>query len=417
MLCSRIVQKSASLALSVGLLLSVACGGEEELPPPPRVEVRIVDATSGGAIGEAQVLLTQGGVSQPMHRTNGSGLLSIEIPPGRYEVRVQAAGYLAAPRPFLPAPALTAVEGQTVELEVGLDPRASPAPGTLSGRVLRAGAAVPGALVVAASTVERASFTDAEGRFVLLDLPPGDYRVEALLQGHGGEALPAVRVPDQTEELSLELSTAAGVAVSGTLGAGAGPTTVALAHAGTGEPVPGLEATATTDAGFSIPGVPPGRYRVRAFLEADALVVSPDLIRELEDLEVLVESAPPASIELPVAPSMEILSPTLTGTVGADAEFLWRAHPEATFYVVEVENVLGQNLWGGFDARGVPRFRVLGSSTRIRYGAQGSPTEPLHLGHAYRFRVYAGLDVTTGEIFRLVAASEELAGQFRVTAD
>lgn len=419
MLCSPAVRTRRSALAPLGLAVLLSCGGEtEETPPPPQLEVWISDAVTGGPIAEAYLTLSSGGVFQPMRRTDATGRWTGEVSAGVHELRVAARGYHPSPAPFRAALAAQASAGQTARIEVALDPRASSSDGLIEGRVTRGGSGVPGVLVTAAATVERAGLSDGEGRFVLLDLPLGDYRVEAHLGGHVAPAAEGVRAgAGEPGSANLELAAAAGVVVSGTLGAGAGPTRVGLAHGGTGEPVPGLEVAADSASGFSLGGVPPGRYRVRAFLEEDAQVLDPDLIRQREDLELEIQGEAPPALELPVAPSMLVLEPSASSTVSADASFRWSAHPDATFYVVEVRNVEGQLLWGGFDAFGSPKFRVVGSQTSIRYGAQGNPTEDLRPGHAYDFRVYAGVDVTTGEIFKLVGASEELTGRFRVSAN
>lgn len=419
MLCSPAVC-TRPLALSLlALSLPIACGGEDEAPPPPpALEVWIRDAVTGAPIAEAYVTVSSGGVFQAMQRTDAAGRWTGEVVAGMQEVLVAAPGYHPSPAPFRSPHSASAAAGQTARLEVALDPRPSASPGLILGRVTKDGAGVAGVLVTAAATVERAAVSDGEGRFVLLDLPLGDYRVEARLGGHVATPVEGRRVTAETPaEAELELVAAAGVAVSGSLGPGASATRVRLAHAATGAPVPGLEVAADPASAFSLGGVPPGRYRARAFLEDDALVLDPDLIRQQEDLELEIQDTAPAPIALPVAPSIAVLAPTGSSTVAALAEFRWTAHPDATFYVVEVRNTEGQLLWGGFDARGVPRFRVLGSTTSIRYGAQGNPTEALRPGYAYQFRVYAGLDVTTGEIFKLIGASEELAGRFRVSAN
>lgn len=417
MLCSRTVQKFALLPFSVGLLLSVGCGGEEEPPPPPVLEVRIVDATTGSPVAGAQVLEGRPGTGYQRHQTDAQGVWSGEVSAGLRDLRVEAPGFNSSPAPFTRLTTDVSSTGVTV-VGVELEPRPETHPGLLSGRVTLDGAPGAGVLVTAAATINRAGLTDAEGNFMLFDLPPGEYRVEARRRNFRLQSLSAVRVPATDAPLLLELSNDPGFSVTGTTSFSTTPTEVALQHYETGEPLPG--ATVSTDGGrFTIGGMPAGRYRVRAFLEEDDLVLSPDLIRTLEDLEVVLGDTDPIRVDVPSAPSMALLAPSATSTasVGSDFEFRWRPHEGATFYVVEVENAHGQVVWGGFDARGVPRFRVLGSSDRIRYGAQGSPIESLRPGNLYRFRVYAGLDVTTGEIFRLVAASEELAGQFRVNAE
>jgi hypothetical protein len=138
-------------------------------------------------------------------------------------------------------------------------------------------------------------------------------------------------------------------------------------------------------------------------------VLDPDLIRQRREPRVEITGTASAAVELPVADGIDGL---VARTSSGGASFSWQADPGADFYVVEVTNALGQVVWGGFDANRRPLFRVLGG-TEIDFGALVPAAEPLQSGRRYRLRVYGAIDTTTGTLFELVSASEELEGVFR----
>ena len=103
--------------------------------------------------------------------------------------------------------------------------------------------------------------------------------------------------------------------------------------------------------------------------------------------------------------------PASTSTVVAPPTFTWPSVPMANYYVVEVRDVLGEAItWGGFDARNNPRSPILAPNTSVQF--TGTPA--LSPGVLYSWRIYAAKDVTTGAQFELIAASEQLGGEFRV---
>jgi hypothetical protein len=156
-------------------------------------------------------------------------------------------------------------------------------------------------------------------------------------------------------------------------------------------------------------GVPEGDYRVVAYLEDDGRVLDPDLVRTRD--EPLFEAAGTASIsiDLPTAPSVEGLR-VETSSAASGVRFSWSPLPDADFYVVEVTTVLGQTIWGGFDAMRRPVFRVL-ARTDVVFGTTAQPTQQLESGRRYRVRVYAAVESLMGNLFELIGASEELDGE------
>lgn len=398
----------ASMALT--LIVPCACGGEE--PPAPAVlRFLVSDAASGSPLTGAEITLEPGGEAQS---TDGAGQLQLEVAPGSYRFRVQAAGHLPAPRPLGPAAIAVAVQGQTVEVLVPLDPRpGAVAGGTIRGRVTLAGAPAEGVLVVAAATTHFSAFTDAAGTFRLLGVAPNTYRVQAYRGGHVSTLQDRVQIAagGEVDGVALELTPEAGASLGGAVGEGTGTTSVAITLEATGDLIPGLAVLAPFGGAWSATGVPPGRYRVRAFLERDGRVLDPELLRNRAEPVIEVSGAGPFTVDLPTAPAVEGLSFSETSTRGA--RLAWAPVPGADFYVVEVQNLAGQTLWGGFDAQRRPLLRVLAPDTEIMFGTTVAPLEMLQPGVGYRMRVFAGIEVTTGTLFELSAASEENDGFFR----
>ncbi len=167
---------------------------------------RVLDA-GAGAIAGARVRVQLNGPqdSAPvaLARTDRSGSYRLTVPPGRHWVLAESDGY---------APQQTAVwmEGPATR-DFRLIPAAS-----IAGQVTRKGEPVPRAQVQGASRAFRhEAETDAEGRFRLDDLEPGDYHLEARagnLAGRLGVPVSA-RLGTRTEGVLIEVE--AGPAVSG----------------------------------------------------------------------------------------------------------------------------------------------------------------------------------------------------------
>ena len=83
------------------------------------------------------------------------------------------------------------------------------------------------------------------------------------------------------------------------------------------------------------------------------------------------------------------------------------------FFVVDLRDVSGRPVWGGFDARGAARTRILAPATSVAYA--GPALSP---GALYQWRVYGAKENTlVVSNFDLVTASEALIGEFTVARD
>ena len=97
--------------------------------------------------------------------------------------------------------------------------------------------------------------------------------------------------------------------------------------------------------------------------------------------------------------------------------FTWSAYPSAKEYFIEVRDIDGELLWGGFDASGAANHGFIGAGvTSVQYNFDGSTNvSTLDPSKIYRWQVWADLG-TKSESFveQLISSSEDLRGVFRV---
>lgn len=334
--------------------------------------------------------------------TAADGTFSSEVEPGILSYRVEAPGFHFVPEAFTATPTVAIPANLTTTTQVVLWPsQARSGPGSIAGQLTQDGAPVAGALVVATSAIEGFGYTDDEGRYLITQLNAGEYRVRAFLAGRVGTEKTRVAVSGATEGVDLVMAGAPAGSVGGMVSGGS--TQVWLTHPTVGEPIPGLVGP-VTQGRYLINGVAPGTYRVRAGLERDGLTLDPDPIHEDGPIEVTVADAATTQ-DLALLPAIQGLSPTDTASAAAIPAFDWTAVPNADFYVLELYDLDGVSLFGGFDAVGSPRTRIL----QKPFTYAGPALAP---GVRYRWRVWAGEnDAVVASEFKLIAASEERGGE------
>jgi hypothetical protein len=380
--------------------------------------VKVIDASDKTPVAGAEVVVLEAGGKARLTDAQGRVLLD-PADPMPYSFRVQAAGHVSLPLAGEPLLRAVAVHQQTVTATVVLDPMPGAMPGgTLTGTVTKDGAPSAGVLVVASAVTSFSALTDANGSYRLLGVAPGLYQVRGYFGGYTSNTAMnvEVKVGMTAKKTDLNLTPAAGVDVGGMLGAGtastAATTTVALAEAGSGAWVPGLSAIASFGGHWSVSGVQPGSYLARAALERDGWVVDPELIKKGKTLAISVGTSS-VTLDIPIAPAVAGLSPTLSSTAASPPVLSWSTFPGADFYVVELRDIGGQVLLGGFGSHREPNKEVLAPLTSLTLDPSQPLLQPLGAGRLYQFRIYAAKNVTTGELFQLIGASEERDGRFR----
>lgn len=367
--------------------------------------------------------------------TGADGVASVQLRAGVYTARVQAQGYEPSPAAGAVAVPFTIAGGATWAESISLTALAAPA----TVAIIRGNADTAGALVVASDGVQdiaTSTFTDASGNYVLFNVLPGDYSVTAFKAGFESDAVlqTVAALDDVTVDLQVvsrpDLATLSGHLTF--LSATNGVVDITLRHPQTLDSIPGLS-TLNSGTSYSLAGVPPGNYLAWATLDNDGYVMDPDWINK--------NGGYPAALAVTVGSTSLVKDFSITDAVTPDSPtntassvvpvvvttttptFNWSSYPQAKQYVVEVLDLAGNSLWGGYDFDDLTdnstfRHALIGTSTSAQYDFDATATQPLVDGGVYLWRVYAFRDGTGADgpavDYVAISSSEEQMGLFRV---
>lgn len=280
-----------------------------------------------------------------------------------------------------------------------------------------------GVLVVAEAEGQmgRSAVADANGAFVIYNVPPGTWTIKAFSRGvNYTPAAAAVEAGKDLAELRVKRSTTPAATVKGTVNivATEGATSVVMVVKSTfieslarGEVPPGLRApeggtAANVSGAFEITGVPDGEYVVLAAFENDGLVRDPNTNTAGTEIQYVTVSNGTANREttFKVTNAITVISPGAGDGLedaAATPTFKWQPYPSARSYRVQVFDTFGIEQWNSgslFD---------LASSGEVSLTYGG--TNALVPGQIYQWRATAY--ATAGQP---ISQTEDLKGLFRV---
>lgn len=358
----------------------------------------------------------------------------------RWTLLVSASGYLPFPGPLRPALPIDAEEAvppdeparpwiiddaATVVALVSLSP-ATAGGVTLTGRV--EGERASGTLVVAEGPpLAPMAVADADGEFVLFNVPRGSVTVRGYRQGVELEPVGVTVGSQDIEGLRLSVLTddpAAMATVEGSVvlvDAGGGlATSVVLVPSSVYQPAfergpvpPGLRAPAPPEApsvtsGFSIVGVPAGRYHVLAAFENDGLVRDPDAsIAGTQIPQIEVVAGVPLELEasFKITAALAVVGPgaDVPEAVDAAPTFAWIDDASEDRYELVVYDARGTEVWHNAE---LPRVTG-GGTVEVPYAGPALVSGMLH-----QFRVISWSDGPQGST--ALTRTEDLRGVFVV---
>jgi hypothetical protein len=285
--------------------------------------------------------------------------------------------------------------------------------------------AVPGAgtLVVAEGAMPAAyTVADASGAYTLFNVPDAAVTVVGYRQGLGvASATPGAG--DQTEvDLVIEtegidaLPTVSG-SVSLVDAGGGSATSVVLVPASVfnetldrgpvpfGLRAPQLPEAPTVSGGFTIPGVPPGTYKVLAAFENDGLVRDPDEGIAGTDIQEITVAGTDVALEagFKITQGLEVIRPgaDVPEVVEAMPTFEWADDSSEDYYHLVVYDAFGEVVWED------PMVaRVTGMPTVVV--TYGGPA--LVSGMYYQFRATSFRERAEGP--SAISRTEDLRGVF-----
>ena len=296
--------------------------------------------------------------------------------------------------------------------------------------------AEPNFLVLAESTGGQGEFTTAsgpDGFFVLFNLPYGDYDVRALQAGWLQDAPVSAMLNDtaKVDTVTVPVTAYDGSVLTGSVSFLASENStvdITLLDPETRAVVPGL--TVMSDPGnlnYRTEGIPDGDYIAWASLANDGYVLDPDwLFKNPGGLDLSFDAVSQVDLDFSVTGAISLIFPTnpADSTVAAMADstvpsFRWQPYPSAKEYFIEVRDIDGDVLWGGFNADGTSNHAFIGANVGIvPYNFDGQPDAPeLEPGQVYQWQIWADLG-TKQDMFveQLISSSEDLRGIFQVPA-
>ncbi|HEY4789303.1 MAG TPA: hypothetical protein VIH57_24805, partial [Bacteroidales bacterium] len=222
----------------------------------------------------------------------------------------------------------------------------------------------------------------------------------------------------------ITMTTGASGNVSGSvsfLATNNGEVDVTLTNPLTKETIPGL-VTKTQGGTYNIAKVPDGTYIVRASYVNDSYVVDPDWI--LKNGEPMVTVAGNTITQnFSVTGAVRLVSPTNDSTTtkpievtGSTPTFTWLAYSSTSDYVIEVSDINGNVIWGGFAKNGATitkNISIPKGQFSIVFNSDGNASSTLKSNNTYRWRIYSSKDDNSSSTgWKLISVSEEQRGLF-----
>lgn len=395
----------------------------------------VEDLDSGDSIVGARVIILDADTNAaacPVLVTDGFGAFNVSLPAGQYLVLVSATGYYdVPPMNMVPLPVdVSTGATESVALEMMTNPNASNV-GSVSGAVSGPSGAMGGVMVsLSNATSGYSTISGSGGSYLISNVSPAsDYIAIALYAGYSSSTVDSIEVvaDQETQDVDLTMTDSGTFTVTGQITYRATlnqPVSIVLIDPFTRRSIPG--ASDNDQGTFSIGGIAPGSYIVRASYDNDGLVVDPFVTLKFGETTVAVTDSDVDVGSISVTGAVELTAPDPTGNptvpdpAATTLTFTWDNYPSAKDYVVEVVDINGIQKWGGFqlDANGlaildgndnpIPRHAgALVSGTTVDYDT--TVGDALAAGRTYQVRVYARANDES-----VTSSTENLIGVFNI---
>lgn len=410
-------------------------------PDPTILNVFVMDIADSTAIEGANVVLFDAETNQSVARelSDEDGKTSFHTASGTYYVEISAQSYNSSPAPNVTAVPFTVAGSTTTVQNRYLTSSYVDDSGYITGYISPATANF---LVIADSGTETyTTVSGPDGFFVIYNLPYATYSFNAYKAGYKHDSTEPASVTlsnnSHHAELTVNVSVYQGSSFSGQIGFRAGAlekvTDMALRERNSNRVIPGLTTLAEQAEGlwiYSFENIPDGDYEIWASFRNDSNVVDPHQVL-IEDPERLFVSFPAddgtEKEKIFLVNSILIEGPTNTPEViipvsidTLTPEFSWTIHEsynQRKEWFIEVRDINGDRIWGGFNSDGTVNHDVIGPETlSVVFNFDGRAAEELKDGGIYQWQIWAdhGMPGTLGHVDKLLSSSEDLMGLFRV---
>jgi hypothetical protein len=416
----------SSLIILSGLL---GCSEDNPVEPPASTSIIIIVSSSNDSsvIANANVVLYNANNGEAMSRdfTGSEGQCTFEnVNSGNYYVRISAQGFNETPPGNVSPIPFSVTSGQTHTQAYYLDILQGTF-GRIDGTV---NPTLSGFLIVANSTTSNAeyhTYSGPDGYFVLFNVLYGSYKVDAVKSGYQSSNQPQVTLLSGSPSVTVEINQnqITGSTLSGKvtfLASENGIVDISLLDKHSLSVVNGLTTMIDTSRNYIVNSMPAGEYIAWASYENDGYVMDPDWIYKNPgalDISFVLDTT--MMLDFSVTDAITIISPTNSpeSIIPALADsvvptFKWDAYPQTKEYIIEVRDINGNLIWGGFTETGEIRHSQIPKEwNSVEFNFDGSASSQLQPGNIYQWRLYTDDDATSG-VQTLLSASEDLMGLF-----
>jgi hypothetical protein len=420
-----------------------ACSDDDPPPSGPvvpeyaHVQVIVRSSLDSLAISSAEVSVYNAVTNAPVASslTNVDGYCSFSIDAGSCYLRIAAQGFYRLPPEGISPVPFTAYLNDTVAKVYYLDTIGTvSSTGYISGLVRSDSTelfkVLPSILVIAQETVSGKKYSTATGvtgNFSLFNLPYGSYKLFAYSAGYALVDTSLVALSTQSAIDTIDLMPVSGFRLYGNITflatQNASTLDITLLDSATSSAIPGLATEMDASKTYSISKIPSGRYLAWASYKNDGYVMDPDWLFKSGYPMVSFSSIDTLQqVSFSVTGAISILSPTNPNDsiypVSIDTllpTFQWVKYPSAKEYIVEVMDLNGRIVWGGYNRSDstVRHAQIPADSSSITYNFDNSAVAVLVPGKVYRWKIYAD-NGAASKIQGLISSSEDQKGLFIV---
>lgn len=397
------------------------------VPPFAKISISVKSYADSAVVAGANVVLYNAANNNSLQRgtTGADGIVVFEnIDPGTFFVKITAQNFRELPPENITPVPFSAAAGQTSGITYYITPF-SGSPGRISGSV---NPAVAGILVKAddGSGNSFSTYTGPDGYYVIFNLPYATYTLSACKMNYISSVSPQVTLSQSAasavQEILIQQITGSSLSGAVTfLAVENGIVDISILDRNTGSAINGLSTKINDSRLYNLSGIPKGEYIAWASLLNDGYVMDPDWIYKNPgglDIAFTADTGS-KSLDFSVTGAITLLSPTNPAASVIPVEtdtllplFTWSPYSAAKEYIIEVRDLNGNLLWGGYNSDGTIRHsQISKDKTSISYNFDGSASSPLKKGEIYQWKIYADDDANPN-IQTLLSSSEDLMGLF-----
>jgi hypothetical protein len=426
--------------MSAMVIYMAGCGGGDDnpvepTPPDPTVLKVIVRSSSDDSLVEnSNVVLYLAENSEAVLRgmTNSIGTVYFEVEVGNYFVDISAQGFDSIPpENITPVPFFVAREDTTIQ-DISLNVLGNT---DSSGYVMGFVEPVIDNFLILAesqSSLEKYdTISGPDGFFIIYNLPYGSYDMDALKSGFQMDGSVSASISSNTEVDTVQIQVAEyqGSTLTGSvtfLASENSTVDITLLDPVTRAVIPGLSVMSDVSGlNYRIENIPDGEYLAWASFKNDGYVIDPDWVfKNPGGLDISFATSGTMELDFSVTDVIRLLSPTnpadSTFAFMADSPvpvFRWEPYPSAKEYFIEVKDLSGNVLWGGFDGAGTSNHAFIGANVdSVVFDFDNQPGAPiLYPGKIYQWKIWADKGTQLdGVVEQLISSSEDLRGIFQI---